>query len=426
MAYTKTRVNEVSILPYYLNGSRVKTTIVVPDFTRSGKKVDNWKDRIKAGIQAGSEYSIDNYQWVHAPIQGPTMETAWCNKPIPPNPTIFGHEGQRGFYRYVPGLNNQHLGSTNLTVEQQSLSRVLSRIRDTRSSLNGLTVLGELRETIRMLKRPFASSQALIAKYLNSLGKTKRGLRGNPKVRRNDFMQAAADTWLEVAFGLRPLMGDVKAISEAILRFTDDAPQRVRVSAQASEFFSQTNVGGVYVPLVDHLTLLFDSTQKVTQRYCRYLVGLESTREAATGNIANLTELLGFTPENFVPALWELCPWSFLADYFGNIGEIIEAGCTSTQGVKWIVRTSGQQTILSNQEMQAGSEAYISSFNYVPLGQTRYHAGVFTLRRITFARTLPASLGVPDFRFSFPGSGMKVANMLALFQSESRKLARGF
>jgi hypothetical protein len=50
-------------------------------------------------------------------------------------------------------------------------------------------------------------------------------------------------------------------------------------------------------------------------------------------------DLFGFNPQNFIPAAWELLPWSFLADYFTNIGDILTASIVSTKHLAYTNRT---------------------------------------------------------------------------------------
>jgi hypothetical protein len=50
--------------------------------------------------------------------------------------------------------------------------------------------------------------------------------------------------------------------------------------------------------------------------------------------IGRAVELSGFQFRDFVPTVWELIPYSFVSDYFVNIGDILEAACTDTSIVR--------------------------------------------------------------------------------------------
>jgi hypothetical protein len=49
--------------------------------------------------------------------------------------------------------------------------------------------------------------------------------------------------------------------------------------------------------------------------------------------------LFGFTPSEFIPTAWELLPWSFLIDYFTNIGDILSSAVTQTAPVNFVNKT---------------------------------------------------------------------------------------
>lgn len=43
------------------------------------------------------------------------------------------------------------------------------------------------------------------------------------------------------------------------------------------------------------------------------------------GKPLNIGQAWGFRPERFVPTIYELIPWSWLVDYFSNVGSIVES-----------------------------------------------------------------------------------------------------
>jgi hypothetical protein len=64
----------------------------------------------------------------------------------------------------------------------------------------------------------------------------------------------------------------------------------------------------------------------------------------ATGSVAGRElENWGFSPDNFVPTIYNLIPWSFLVDYFSNIGDVIDAMSIRNVGLAWGCKTTRQQ-----------------------------------------------------------------------------------
>ena len=59
----------------------------------------------------------------------------------------------------------------------------------------------------------------------------------------------------------------------------------------------------------------------------------------AFGTAERLRGLLGFKLEDFVPTMWNLLPYSFLVDYFVDVGGILNAITTDISAVRWVSET---------------------------------------------------------------------------------------
>jgi hypothetical protein len=88
------------------------------------------------------------------------------------------------------------------------------------------------------------------------------------------------------------------------------------------------------------------NVQKLTEiEIIRYRGAVKA--QAATTASDRLARF-GFTPSEFIPTAWEILPWSFLVDYFLNIGDLLSASVTDTSNVAWVNRSRVTKVIKTN------------------------------------------------------------------------------
>lgn len=109
--------------------------------------------------------------------------------------------------------------------------------------------------------------------------------------------------------------------------------------------------------------------------------------------LAALSTLSGFSLRDWVPTLWNCIPYSFVIDYFTNVGDVVEFYSTdlsSVVGISKSVKREQTQHMVWTLDAQAtaalgGGVSWVGS-----------DLGRFTRRRVTFTRTLvdPVTLDV--------------------------------
>lgn len=223
---------------------------------------------------------------------------------------------------------------------------------------------------------------------------------------------------LEWAFGVKPLINDLNNAVGVLERLNDAAVQQRMITAVGRQM-KQGPIENSYFWAADGSALRFGGT---TSQYARQKWKYRALYSREVTEIKNLSalkhgqELLGLTLEQFVPTAWNLLPWSFLWDYFANIGEILEQTFTSLQDIKWVNRTLVNSSyVLATCQLDeaatkaamtfAGSQRFVQANPGPP--------SVCFITKESFQRDFDAP-SVQPLRFELPGSPQKWLNMAAL------------
>jgi len=273
----------------------------------------------------------------------------------------------------------------------------VNKARDTISSSKGMTSLGELRETIHMLKHPISSLRKGIHDYVEAVKNTGSQYRNR---RSKSFKGVLADTWLEYSFGWSPFIADINGLvstAQSLGMKSDSTPVRSGQKISSSTFSSiGSTFGSPYLPRLTQTTTLYESSISI-YGHVRTVPG--SNTEAV------MTDF-GFTAEEFIPTIWELIPYSFLVDYFSNIGNIISVATFAKKNVGWVSstetytckRTSFSKLIPHSYLPGSGSQSWTAESKLVE-------------RKPTFI------ISVPEVRVQLPNLPRQHLNLAALFTS---------
>lgn len=193
------------------------------------------------------------------------------------------------------------------------------------SDFNMSNFLGESHQTLRMLTTAVTRLTEVVRKTrkgdvvgaLKSLSVDRRGL--PTKGAKNP-----ANVHLEVQYGVLPLLGDVKAAAELLAHQTG-TPYRKRVSVRRQKTQKgQRNGGGD--------TYRYRDVQTTTKKQ---LIAYLSERES-------LPTMLGLLDPETV--IWEITPWSFIADWVIPIGDYLEARAFASHLTGTFVTTTLTET----------------------------------------------------------------------------------
>jgi hypothetical protein len=365
-----------------------------------------WKEQVRRSENATTHFVRETQKYYHVNGSG---ETLYVN--------AAGKHHLRAFTGQPQGFPTGPLSDPFLLdaswVDLRARENFLKHYRERRTAFQGGVFLGELMETVRMLKRPVSALRngiddyyAVVKKRLKwSKRQQWRLRRHSVKIRNKRIIQ---DTWLEFAYGWKPLVGD--------------AEDAIKLLSASDEKYKQYCTG----EQINNLTATFVDRQHAVPSGFRMNYTVKQTgyskckyKGAACATITppTFSEQMGLSWSNVLPTVWELIPYSFLVDYFTNVGKIIEGVSTGQVNLAWGCKTI-DKIYESEISRSSWDEAIAELFK--PSGTVSYSgyatiAGKVQSRRYDVRDPVSSvSIGIGDFYFKTPGSNLKWLNIAAL------------
>lgn len=372
--------------------------------SKSSTEVLNWRQRIRRHTSAVSGREIDQFNFYGGwgTLRGHFLQ----NASGVPTPRTIERYGQIFYPSSLPTLLTSWTDADN-----QARTKFYKRAKEAQTAFRGLTFLGELRETLSMLRRPGQGLRRGLDDYLKNVKKRSR------RAKRSSFGRIVSETWLEHAFGWQPLISDVKAAGEALNR---------RLDRFASNYTRISGSG------VTEEASFFAADSVTAQPFMRYRYRRKDVKTASVryyGQVRSVCEnpieadmnLFGVNWRDIVPTAWELIPYSFLVDYFTNIGDILDAWSVRRSDIAWAGRSIKRQTIRSV------CEPPVIDPNYTPSVVAGFVKWTERYESVSFYRAVRQNIVrsniIPDFpsiSLEIPGFNSKWINMSALLLARNR------
>lgn len=369
----------------------------------SGSSLPDWKQRIVEHREATTSLSGSREFWLSEGYDrtsyfwksgsGPTLnEQSEVQVGYVPFTATFGIVD--------PGLDQEAYNS--------GVAKLYKLLADRQTGLSVPLVIGEARETLRMIRNPANALVNLIKK--TQLPKYKRASRRIRKIRNRTSRLAAgsrasSDLWLETQFGWAPLLSDIDSGIEVWNQKLDT------LLYEEFNIFSKAERLG---PLSAALT-----RETGRARWTEHTRSIFSTSYRMYGETYNkfggTRGQLGLRWGEFVPTVWELLPWSFLIDYFSNIGDVLGACFVDLGIIRRVSRVRKRSVI---------TDVLASNLRVNPSLPVDSFSGYIARKRLvteTFVRTPGLTIYPPSLRLEIPGSSSKKwLNMGALLRGQFR------
>lgn len=171
------------------------------------------------------------------------------------------------------------------------------------------TMLGELRETLSYLRKPWSSAVKEFRQFMKGRGVLSRSRSG---------LKMAANEWMAFRYGIRPLVSDIQKLTALSCHLMDGGFHRSSGSALGSpsvtSMDSYENLLGISFVWRNVQTTQTKAFTKVYWKYNPTATDLSTLLDSLQLNIWD------------VPAIaWELVPLSFVVDWFFDVGNWLKA-----------------------------------------------------------------------------------------------------
>lgn len=302
-------------------------------------------------------------------------------------------------------------------VTNRCIRDFLRSVDSAQSSFEAGQDLGEWKQTLDSVLHPLGSLKTGILNYFPALMKRRRKVKDPKALRR-----ILADTYLEFHFGWQPLVSDVAQAIADIGRFRFPAVP-VRGRAHSTYLASVSTIQGGYSGPITH-----SHTYKETSTFeCRYK-GMLRPRNLGSDGRLSLAQSLQLTPDKWLPTAWDLLPYSWMSDYFVNIGDII-SGLSAAMSIDlaWGVKTTRHRIERTYQDVTMPDP-----FSQFPGYTLAFHTAAahggacMTWARKVERQPLNAIDLVPTLQFSVPKSRYPFFNMGAILLQKASVLTPFF
>lgn len=192
--------------------------------------------------------------------------------------------------------------------------------------MNSLVPIVELRELRKLIGGIAQLTEPLVGTLLKIQSK-------KPS---SSSASQASNAWLQWSFGVSPLIGEAKTLSDSLSDFYLGTPRTLRLTGTARKTWvsgsGQLTTTGIFG------TMLKYNTELVHELSYRVIAGVNVTLRSDP-NYGLLSDHLGMNIQNLASAAWELTSYSWLVDYFSTMGDFLDDAFSRSTGwnTKYVV-----------------------------------------------------------------------------------------
>lgn len=262
-------------------------------------------------------------------------------------------------------------------LDNQAYSKIWKKIEALTSDPQTLPALYEARE-LGKLAPSIQSGFTGLATSLFAL------TRGNFSPRNlKKLIRSIQDLWLTWSFGMSPMFEDGRQLAEAFANSIEDLQPRFQVVKTSYELdkMRQFNYGGWdFSSYTNWVT-----PKKTSTIHTKLRVGYQGglmINNTPVGSFDRVVDSFNLT--DFVPSVWEVIPFSWLVDYFTNVGDVLNFAFKKSPQFIYLDKTFKYETDVNEYQYLFKYSGLNSIYSFSSqTGQMRTKVVTFTRTPIT-------------------------------------------
>lgn len=294
-------------VPSIVQGSN---TVTLLDCVKATNSLPNWQEKVRRKQDASLPYTLKT---------GCVLNEGGVLRPSGTTGKRFPHRIDTSGRYKLYGVPQFPSAVPEVATRNRALASIKNQLSGRTGSVHAMAPLAECRELGGLVRQATLLSTNFVKACIDA-----KRTKGRSAVA---FLQ---DTWLGFNFALSPLIGDVSAAGRSIAEYLarDDLVVRLRATATTSGTYSYTPSTSI-TSAPYGFSLYKKGAGTYTLSY-RFVGGFELA--LASANDYSVLDQLGISFSQIPATAWELTAFSWLADYFVNIGAFLEDVFTSPPG----------------------------------------------------------------------------------------------
>jgi hypothetical protein len=415
-AYSKTSRNRIQLAEYRTdtNIPSYPTKVDFPtsnvrtincDSTMSGSKNPQWRDQVKAHVSATTPFqgnetkvlsstpSSATVEWMTNGSSGPiTGGNYFYYRKTVRKSTMLDTSGYYDAWIVPPAGNSAYANADN---------QAIARLYDTLQSFEGTNGigedLGELGQTVKLLTNPLGSLRKGILSVVDNFEGSLKRKRGA------ELVKGLADAALEYKFGVVPLCNQIANVTVALQNREVLANYYPFHCSGKSDSFEQG-------PAISQ-DYLFDTTGRRT--FTSEVIYRGQWSAEAGADQRAVSDILGLRFKDILPTVWNLLPYSWMADYVSNVGTIVQSVSVPWGNVAWCCKTV-RNTVLGILSQRETYSRFATTYAASNPWNKSLSPGSFSWQGKYTSRSIVYNIPRPEFRLNPVQSASHMFNLGAL------------